>query len=211
MYKDIIKNINAINFEKYASVSSNEKLVVYACKYMLENGIPLTFNYICVVSFKLFPDKFYFDDEFKEYPHIEKLNRTILHTHTSKTSNLLTGSAKTGYKITEAGKIVANQVESDINSGKIVSIKKTAVNDYHKKGTVQDYYKLINSTFYMEYVNKESNIELNNLWNYFQVIPFTKIKDIVEHLTILKNHAKSTGDETTIKFVENYLSLLSSK
>ncbi|MDD2516259.1 MAG: hypothetical protein PHF26_03510, partial [Candidatus Gracilibacteria bacterium] len=101
-YVKFIKNIvPEYKAEIYTNVSSREKLVVYAMAYLENNKIPLLFNYICVATFKLFPEKFGFG-EFNEYPHIEMLNRTILHLR-PRENNYAEGSVRQEYKITELG------------------------------------------------------------------------------------------------------------
>ena len=67
-YINFIKKIDRINPQNYSNVSSREKLVVYAMYFLEKNDIPLLFNYICIASFKLFPERFHFG-EFKQYPH----------------------------------------------------------------------------------------------------------------------------------------------
>ena len=98
-YSDQINNINSIPFEKYQTVSSREKLVVYTIKYLKEKNIPTSWNNICIASFKLFPEKFYFSEEFKMYPHIEMLNRTLLHLR-PKERNYATGGSRVKYVLT---------------------------------------------------------------------------------------------------------------
>ena len=209
MYKSIIDEIEAIDYDKYANVSSNEKLAIYASYVLKLKKIPLTFNYICIACFKLFPDKFYFDEEFKEYPHIEKLNRTILHLHTNKNSKLLVGSAKSGYEMTKAGEIVAVQVEADIfnSTGNTTNVKNKIV-DSHKKGIIQDYNKLINSEYYRSKTFEEMDFDLDFVWGFFQVIPFTNLKYIEEYFLEIKRYSQIINDESCKMFCNLALSKL---
>jgi hypothetical protein len=206
MYKEIIQNIKPFDYSQYVNISSNEKLAAYACYYLDKEGVPLTFNYICVACYKLFPDKFYFDEEFKEYPHIEKLNRTILHMHTNKNYRIIIGSAKRGYQLTNAGRILAKQIESDILNKEIDnSIGRKKIMDPHKKGVVQDYNKLLHSEFFINNKGSSGDIDLTFLWDFFQVIPYTQISKIKDYFIDVKNYAKSVNDEVCIDFCENIL------
>ena len=78
-FKETINAIEKIEYSKYASVSSNEKLCIYAAYYLEQRKVPLSFNYLCIATFKLFPDKFCVDEEFPEFPSVDRLNRTVLH------------------------------------------------------------------------------------------------------------------------------------
>jgi hypothetical protein len=203
MYRELIKSIKPYIFSQYKDISSNEKLAIYACFYLTERNIPLTFTHICVTSFLMFPEKFYFDDEYKEYPHIEKLNRTILHMVTNKSNKYLVGSAKTGYKITRNGLIVAKQVESDIlGSVADKEVINTKVMDLHKKGHIQEYNKLINSDYYTSY-SVDSEVKLDFIWSFFMVIPYTQINKINRILTSIENYANSIDDQKCLNFIRN--------
>ena len=206
MYKEIIKNIKPFDYSQYVNISSNEKLAAYACYFLDKEGVPLTFSYICVACFMLFPDKFYFDEEFKEYPHIEKLNRTILHMHTNSNYRIIVGSVKRGYQLTKAGRILAKQIESDILNQEIdTKIDRQKIMDSYKKGVVQDYNKLLKSEFYRIDYATSKDIDFSLLWDFFQVIPYTQIGKIKKYFIDVKNYAKSVNDEVCVDFCENIL------
>ena len=209
MYKETINKLKPFKYSDYSNITSNEKLAIYACYQLLSKEIPLTFNYICIASFKLFPDKFYFDEEFKEYPHIEKLNRTILHLHNNKNSSLLIGSARNGYQMTKAGLIIAKQVELDItNKNKKVVIKKTIVDD-HKKGTIQSYEKMTKNDYYISFdIDNDFEIDLDFVWKYFDVIPFTNINYIKRELKELKTYSRYISDKKLSFFLSKILDKL---
>jgi hypothetical protein len=204
-----IKDIEPIHYSQYKNISSNEKLATYACYYLYKNNIPLTFSYICMASFKLFPEKFYFDEEFKEFPHIEKLNRTILHLVTNKTSKSLTGSAREGYQLTKSGITQAKQIEADIINKKVdVTVENIKIVDMHKKGIVQDYTRLNSSEYFINFNPDVSEFQLDFLWNYFKIIPFTQISMIKSHFNNLLSYSESIEDLKTIRFVNSCLKKL---
>lgn len=200
-YKEQINAIESISYSKYKDISSNEKLVAYACMYLSKNSIPLYFNYICVAAFKLFPDKFCLDDEFKEYPSADRLNRTILHMHTNKSgNNYLIGDAVKGFSLTELGKLVGEQVKKEIETGTISEIKAPKVDDY-KKGYHQEYEKFTSSEFYKNYKETQS-IDLNLFWKFKRVIPFTQIKKIKSDLKNISIYAKNCDDQICINCIK---------
>ena len=111
-YKEIINKLKPFEYSKYKNISSNEKLMIYAAYELEKKHVPLTFNYICIASFKLFPEKFCCDEEFKEFPSVDRLNRTYMHLkYVKKGKPYLAGSVKDGYSITNFGKANALEVE----------------------------------------------------------------------------------------------------
>lgn len=196
-YKDSINHIKEIDYSKYQKISSNEKLLAYTAVFLEENNIPLSFNYLCVAAYKFFPDKFCLDDEFREYPSADRLNRTLLHMHTSKTgNNYLTGDARLGFKLTALGRMIGNQVKSEIENNKIRDVDKPSI-DNHKKGYTQLYKNFINSTIYKKYIDSR-NVSLNDLWVYYHAIPYTKIDTIKKDFAEIVTYAKSVGDKDCI-------------
>ncbi len=151
-YKKIIESIKPIPYTKYQGISSYEKLAAYAACYLERKKVPLYFNYICIASFKFFPEKFCCDNEFTEYPSVDRLNRTIMHMHTSKSdNNYLIGSAKRGFILTELGRIVGNQVEAEIKGTKTNGQLTAPTVDMHKKGLTQNYERFVQSVIYEKY------------------------------------------------------------
>ena len=59
-YKDIINSLEPIEYSKYKDITSYEKLMIYVAKILEEKKVPLTFNYLCISAFKIFPDAFCF-------------------------------------------------------------------------------------------------------------------------------------------------------
>ena len=151
-YKEIINKLKPFEYSKYKNISSNEKLMIYAAYELEKKHVPLTFNYICIASFKLFPEKFCCDEEFKEFPSVDRLNRTYMHLkYVKKGKPYLAGSVKDGYSITNFGKANALEVESIINNSVVDKSIKAPVVDKHKKGYGKDYMDFIESDGYKKY------------------------------------------------------------
>lgn len=76
-----------------------DRALVYSVYLLENNSIEATFQRICVVSFKLFPESFSFP-EFSEFPDSRIIRNCLWHcVHKSK--EWLTGSDKTKYSLTE--------------------------------------------------------------------------------------------------------------
>lgn len=199
VYADFIKKIQALPYEKYAGVSSREKLVVYAIHYLEVNDIPRTFNNICIATFKLFPEKFYFSEEFKEFPHIEMLNRTILHLRPVE-RNYASGSVKTDYELTALGKEIARQVEGDIQQGSSSSAINTKTMDEHKKTSHNDLQKILTSKIYRTWL-ENGTLEEMEIWDFYGVTPYTQLDKIKKSIDETRAYAKSAGDDKAVEFL----------
>jgi len=204
-FKDIINSIEPIEYSRYASVSSNEKLCIYASYYLETHNVPLSFNYICIATFKMFPDKFCVDEEFPEFPSVDRLNRTVLHCvkPSNAKNRLLIGDVRLGYTMTKMGILVAKQVEMEINGHHEEVVKKKPVDDY-KKGYLNDYQKFIKSDSYRIYVASKE-IDLFYVWDYFEVFPYTEVDRIKKTLKNIGIAAKEKNDLICIELVNEII------
>lgn len=200
-YSDFINMMKPFEYERYSNVSSREKLVAFVIKYLKDNEIPALFNYVCVAAFKLFPDKFYFSEEFRDFPHIEMLNRTLLHLR-PKENNYATGSAKIEYSLTPVGEEIAKQVESDLNSGKKLKVASRPLMDSHKNTIYADYEKLTNSDEYKDYLSS-GRFQEQSVWSFFNVTPFTQTDQIKKFAKSARVAANEKRDVGAIKFINH--------
>lgn len=207
-YKEIINKLTPFDYSKYMNISSNEKLMIYAAYELNERKVPLTFNYICIAAFKLFPEKFCCDEEFKEFPSIDRLNRTYMHLKYVKNGKpYLTGSMKNGYSLTSFGIASALEVKSIITNSVIDKTVKVPVIDKHKKGFGKDYKEFVETPEYKKYLLTQQ-IDLMFIWKFFNVIPYTQIKSIKDDLNDIKEYAKTMHDSTCIEFITEVQKLL---
>ncbi len=207
-YKDIINNLKPIEYSKYKDITSYEKLMIYVAKVLEDKKIPLTFNYLCISAFKIFPDAFCCDEEFKEFPSVDRLNRTMMHLKYVKNAKpYIAGSVKTGYEITNMGKSVALQVENIINNTKEDKSIKAPKVDKHKKGFSKDYITFIEGEGYKEYL-KTNKINIMYVWEFFKVIPYTQIKSTKENLNNIMEYAKENNDKKCMKYIDEVLKLI---
>ena len=199
-YKEIINGLKPFEYSQYRNVSSYEKLMNYAAYSLEKMGVPLTFNYICIASFKMFPERFCCDEEFEEFPSVDRLNRTMMHL--KYTDNpCLTGKINTGYNLTKYGRIDAATTEAIIGNAVIDKGIKAPVVDGHKKGLGGDYLKLIQSDGYKKYL-ETGEIEPMFLWNFYGATPFTQLKTIKDNLSLVKQYANDSKDLKCLEFVK---------
>ncbi len=206
IYKDIIDTLTPFEYSKYCKITSYEKLMIYAAFVLEEKHVPLTFNYICIASFKLFPEKFCCDEEFKEFPSVDRLNRTLMHLKYVKNGRpFLTGSIESGYSLTNYGIANAMAIRSIIsNANEDDAVLPPPIVDKHKAGASNDYYKLKESEEYKKYLNTG---DLNRMfvWSFYKAIPFTQIKGIKEKLSAAKKYAQDKNDTRCAEFIEKVL------
>ena len=206
-YKEIIENIIPYDYSKYKDVSSNEKLGAFVACYLVNKDVPLTFNYLCISMFKMFPDKFCCDEDFKEYPSVDRLNRTLMHMSISKTSPILNGTAKNGYQLTNYGKNIGLQVKAIIDNSEIDKTIVAPMVDKYKSAPLADYNKFLDSPGFIKFQNTEI-ATLDDVWPYFRVIPFTQIAPIKKKLLLIKNKAKEEENLKCVEYIDRIYKLL---
>lgn len=200
--KEIVESIVPFEYSQYKDISSYEKLAVFAACFLEDQGITLSFNYICIAAFKFFPDKFCCDEDFKEYPSVDRLNRTVMHmTIVSSGSPLLNGSAKEGYHLTKYGRMIGDQVKQQIyNAKKDPTITAPTV-DMHKSSGLTDYKKFRDQPGFQIFC-KTGKVELSYIWELYGIIPFTQISMVKEKLRSIKTRAVQERDEQCANYAE---------
>lgn len=211
-YREIINSITPYGENDANKISSNEKLGAATALYLTEKGVPLTFNYLCVAMFKMFPTVFYCDLDFKEYPSIDRLNRTLMHMTITKKKDesILQGSAKQGYVLTKFGAYIGKQT-FDILRGVVqtsTKIKDRKDADGHKEGPNKEYNFLKDSDLYQAFRETERISSSFAIWKLFKVTPFTQQSSIKKRVSFAKIKAKEENDEQMVKFVDEIISNL---
>lgn len=207
-YSDFVNSIKPYPFEDYARVSSREKLMAYTVSFLESNDIPTSFIYLCVASFKLFPDKFYFSEEFKEYPHIEMLNRTILHLR-PKENNYATGSVSTEYRLTPLGEEISKQVAVDLatenDSEQPIQVRTM---DKKKKAIYNDLQRVLDSREYGAF-EKTGVLNESAVWSFFGITPYTQAEYTKKFAKDVKAYAEEKGEKTAVHFLDEVMKVIS--
>lgn len=172
-----IRNFQAYPFEKYSGISSREKMVVYAIKYLSEQGIETTFDYVCITAFKLFPEEFKLSKEFPEYPDIAGLNRTLMHLR-PEDRGLATGKTNTNYVLTQKGLELANLVAEGLEKGVFISQTTVRHDTVKEKLDTKEYLSFIGKEQYKQYL-KNQIYSISMIWQIFGVIPFTNLEKLL--------------------------------
>ncbi len=187
-------------FDRYAGISSREKLVAYTIKYLTDNGIEPVFDYICVTAFKLFPEEFKLSTEFFEYPDIAGLNRTLLHMR-PEDRDLATGKTNTRYKLTKKGQALADMVAEGLEKGVYITQSTVRHDEVKKKLETKDYVEFIGKEAYKLYL-KNNVYDISLIWQIFGVIPFTNLENILAKIKSIIAVAESKQDSNCLCLVQ---------
>ena len=198
-----IKSIKSVELQRYSSVSSREKLVVFAIDYLNQNNIETNWTNVCITAFKLFPERFYLSEEYKEYPAIERLNRTLLHLR-PKEQNYAIGSSSVNYVLTPLGREVAKQVSMIIYHGNNEIRVKEKVLEKNQHTQSADYNRFITSSSYLEVLDGKMN-STDFVWQYFEVTPYTQVDRIKKKLTSIQDFSELKNDTECSQLITKIL------
>ena len=200
MKVEAISAIKALEHGRYAAIEEKENLLTYTIQFLMKKGIESTFPYLCVASFKLFPEEFCLDEEFKnelDSHKVKKYTERLLEKDFIKKKN-------DAFKLTKKGKDVAKDTSAAFYSG---DTKMDLDKDDTRIGSddvSKNYTELQLSKQYSSYlVNKRA--DLKDLWSFFGVTPHTKTNKIQSYLEEINEYAKSIGDKPMIAFTETML------
>ena len=206
-YKEIINSLKPVAYSKYKEITSNEKLMAYTALILEEKWVPLTFNYLCIAAFKLFPWKFCCDEEFREFPSVDRLNRTMMHMKYQQWKpSYLAWSIKTWYSITNLWRQNALMTKNIIDSTKDTGEAEQITTDKHKEWSWK-YKQLLEDPWFKEYVKTWKFDEIA-IYDFFEVTPFTQIDYIKKTLTAWLEYAESkeNGNEKCSEYIKIFLS-----
>lgn len=196
-----IDNLQPFRLEEYSGVSSREKLVVYAIKLLTDQGIPTSFDYVCMTAFKLFPEEFKFSQEFPEQADIAGLNRTLMHLRPSE-RNLATGKPNTTYVLTPTGVALALQVEQGLRAKLYSDGSSISKHDELQiKKSLENYLQFVKSPIYLKYA-QDGIYDTSLIWRIFSTPPFNKMEITYEKVKDILSLANEKRDVTCIKLCE---------
>ncbi len=200
MKVEAINAIKALEHGRYAAIEEKQNLLTYTIQFLMKKGIESTFPYLCVGSFRLFPEEFCLDEEFKN-----ELDSLKVRKYADRLLEEDLIKEKDGaFKLTQKGKDVAKDTSAAFYSG---DTKMDLDKDDTRIGSddvSKNYTELQLSKQYSSYlVNKRA--DLKDLWSFFGVTPHTKSDKIQAYLEEINDYAKSIGDKPMIAFTETML------
>ena len=194
--KKIIKLCKYYDFEKYKDIDLNS-LVVYVIDFLEKNVIPLSFENICVATFLMFPKKFSLLD-FDEYPDATRVNRVLLHLR-PKYENLAEGNVKSGFILTERGKLKVKTTKSLLNQDSEGEHIETRHKFENKRID-----EVKNSITYKKYTEGNfDEIQIDEVYGFLQATPYTSKKNIRQLLNQILSIARDKNDTDLEGFINS--------
>ena len=216
-FREFINQIKPFNINQYSHIKSDSRLGSCTAFYLDLNVIPLTMNYLGVAMFKMFPDRFYCDEDFKEFPSLDRLNREICMHMTitkKKTDAILFGSAKKGFKLTNFGKFIGKEtfdsimnINKDTSNQSVTNKNRAMQIDSHKLSTHSEYQRVVNSKFFNDF-KTNNTFNGKSLWIIFDVIPFTQVSSIISKLKLAQTVAVEKNYYLAIDFIKKAISYI---
>lgn len=207
-YKETINNLKPLEYKDYFEKLSYETFMLYTASFLEEKWIPITYSYLCIATYKLFPDMFPFDKEFKEYPDWEKLNRTYMHLRYPSNKKLppcISWTKWTIFKFTEYWKEKAKIAKAKIGLTKITwDIKKK---DDDKQGRWR-YDEFLQKCEWLKEYEETWKFDEMSIYSFFEVTPFTHKTIIRESLTMWKGFAEEDNNTRCVEYIKRFLATL---
>jgi len=185
------------DFEKYQNIDLNS-LVVFVIDILNKNGVPLSFENICAATYLMFPKKFSLLG-FDEYPDATRINRALLQLR-PKYQNLATGDVKSGFSLTEKGKMRVNKAEFYLSK----TNEKKVYKDTRPKSEEKIINELKESIAYKKFeANKLDEIQIEDIYGFLQATPYTSKENIRKHLNMMIDIANERGDKKIVEFIKS--------
>lgn len=177
-------------------------LIAYVAYKLDVNNIPVTFEHIYVGAFLSFPKRFCLVG-FEDYPDGARINRSIMQCG-PKYQNLLVGTAKEGYHLTEFGKIRARKV-MDVSTNP--SGQSSSDVDQNKAERTVDHKKKIalfrKKSAYKKFIEgKSADVGADEIFEFLGLSPFDHKLVIRKKLQELEAVAKHAGSDELTGFVK---------
>jgi hypothetical protein len=183
------------DFQKYKHIDLNS-LLVFVIDFLEKNDIPLSFENICVATFKMFPKKFSLMD-YEEFPDATRVNRVLLHLR-PKYENLVDGNVKTGFTLTEKGKLRV-QTTKDLLEQKGQSENKETRPKLEEKQIEE----IKNSIAFNKFKQKKfEEVQIEDIYGFLLATPYTPKKDIRKFLNTIISIAEDKNDADILNFLK---------
>lgn len=198
MKKDLLNKLESFDLIEEFKTGSNKKLLLFVIDSLIKIGIDPTFPYLCVAANKMFPQIFSLDKEFPEFPNAIKVRSTL----ESLTDELMLTDSKS-YRLSLKGKNIARDVSAKL----ILNIIRKPEQSQKQIGSnviSQNYSSLQLSKIYSTYL-LDKRIDLEVIWNYFEISPNSHINELKKFFTELNTYANTIGDRTMNLFTKEVL------
>ena len=200
-FKKKILEIKSVNPKIYTPFDL-DRLMVFALLYLEEKEIPLYFDYIAIVSFKLFPEKFSMVN-FEIYPDTNRISKSLRRLADQKRKGLAMGNIRNGFSLTELGRQTAKQIKGFIEGKYDYRNKKEIVGQSRGRSLRGDIDEIKNSSLFKRWTNKDlKDITDYEVLSFLGAIPYTPKRLLLKHLEQLKKIAVNANEKKTLSFLD---------
>jgi len=189
----------------YTDIDLN-RLLVFAIGWLRERNLPLIFEYITVVSFRLFPLKF----ELRgfSYPDSNRVNRGLLQLG-PKYRNWARGKPSTGYALTNGGEKVLAQISSLIEERKAGGSEREQVVEPETQeepgytlSPEMELRELRDSSAFAAFLREGGEaLRIDDVWAVVGGFSYTPFDPMKRRLRVLRGIARDAGDDEAETFL----------
>jgi len=187
--------------EAYKSIDNN-RLAVYAIKFLQLKKIPVTQEAVTVALFLFFPEKFSLVG-FEQYPDSERVHRTLLQLG-PKWRNWATGNTHTGFSLNENGELVFKQVDQTLkNPSKFAKPLRLKTPKPRTRDPDQEIKEIEGTSLFKEYIQgKRENFSEFAIWELLKSYPYAPKEALRDRFKKMLECAKLSDRKDIIEFLK---------
>lgn len=189
-----IKEFDKFDYTQF----SRDWTMIYVVDFLIKNKIEPLLDEISVASFKLFPRHFSLIS-FPEYPDVRTVANTLWHCK-DKQKEWLIGNDKSGYKLTEKGKVI---LENFIHNRKEFQRKKREYRSSPNRKEVFFIELIKNSSDFKNFLkDKNTSFNKKDVKRIAMCTEDASDKIVFLNLANLKEYGRRLDEKEIVKFVE---------
>lgn len=187
--------------EAYKSIDNN-RLAVYAIKFLQVERIPVTQEAVSVALFLFFPEKFSLVG-FEQYPDSERVHRTLLQLG-PKWRNWATGNTHTGFSLNEDGELIFKQVDQALrNPSKFAKTSRLRTTKPRTRDPNQEIKEIEGTSLFKEYVQgKRENFSEFVIWELLKSYPYAPKEAQRDRFEKMLECAKLANRKDIVEFLK---------
>lgn len=198
-----VRQFTPLELYQYESIDLN-RLAAYGVWILQGNTLPVTFEYLVVVLFRMFPNKFALVG-FPEYPDGARIRRALLQLR-PKYRNWAYEDTRRGQKgqfiLTETGKKVVEETR-ELFQKQHPQYGKRKTPRPSTRSVEVELNEIERSPLYASYKSgNTTSIESYEIWDFLHAFPYTPAKVVKQYLNHLKERAKQAQRDDLLVFLK---------
>lgn len=192
----------SFELDRYGHIDLN-RLAVFAISYMQEHAIPVTFEYVVVTVYRMFPAKFALEG-FPNYPDATRVNRALLQLR-PKYRGWATGDVQHGFVLTETGTQVVEQTRRLLDNPDLAAAAHKRVSPKAPRTMLPaaELLEVERSRLYEKWKKGSSDeVDRYAIWELLQAYPYTPKEYLRDRLAHLRSQAHNLKRQDLVQFFE---------